>query len=109
MGFVCDGHIKALVEPLGAKTGGALPLDALTQLVAQREAFLPVAYVADLNSAERWLDYSQAFPERLWLDRSSMEDDGRTYVSVYNPPLRMFVIGGVNIVQLLVPIAQARS
>ena len=107
VGLACGGRIKVLVEPVGAETGGTMPLDLLAQLVAKRESLLPVAYVADLKSAERWLDDTQAFPDRFRLDRSGVEDDGRTFVSVHNPPLRMFVVGGVHIAQFLVPIAQA--
>jgi xanthine dehydrogenase accessory factor len=107
VGLACGGRIKVLVEPVGEKTGDAMPLDVLAQLVAKRESLLPIAYVADLNSAERWLDDTQAFPDRFRLDRSGLEDDGQTFVAVHNPPLRMFVVGGVHIAQFLVPIAQA--
>ena len=40
------------------------------------------------------------------MDRSGFEEDGKTFVAVHNPPLRMAVVGGVHIAQALVPIAK---
>lgn len=103
VGLACGGRIKVLVEPVGA----ALPEDILVELVAKREARVPVAYVVDLDSPTRRLDNLGAHHNRFRLDRSGVEDDGRTFVAVYNPPLRMFVVGGVHIAQSLIPMAQA--
>jgi xanthine dehydrogenase accessory factor len=112
VGLACGGRIKVLVEPVvgqadGEATRGAMAVDVLAQLVTQREARVPVAYVADLDGTTRQLDSAQAYPDRFRLDRSGVEDDGRTFVAVHNPPLRMFVVGGVHIAQLLVPMARA--
>jgi xanthine dehydrogenase accessory factor len=112
VGLACGGRIKVLVELVvgqadGEATRGAMTVDVLAQLVTQREARVPVAYVADLDGTTRQLDIAQAYPDRFRLDRSGVEDDGRTFVAVHNPPLRMFVVGGVHIAQLLVPIARA--
>ncbi len=107
VGLACGGRIKVLVEPVGEDSEGAMPVEILAQLVAQREARVPVAYVADLAGSARRLDSAQAYSDRFRLDRSSVEDDGRTFVAVHNPPLRMFVVGGVHIAQSLVPMAQA--
>jgi xanthine dehydrogenase accessory factor len=112
VGLACGGRIKVLVEPVVGQTDGkaargAMPVDVLAQLVAQREARVPVAYVADLDGTARRLDSAQAFPDRFRLDRSGIEDDELTFVAVHNPPLRMFIVGGVHIAQLLVPMARA--
>jgi xanthine dehydrogenase accessory factor len=112
VGLACGGRIKVLVEPVvgqadGEATRGAMTVDVLAQLVTQREARVPVAYVADLDGRARQLDSAQAYPDRFRLDCSGVEDDGRTFVAVHNPPLRMFVVGGVHIAQLLVPMARA--
>ncbi len=103
VGLACGGRIRVLVEPVG----GAMPVAVLESLVAQREARKPVAYVAGLDSDARRLEGVGAFPERFRLDRSGVEEDGRTFVAVHNPPLRMVVVGGVHIAQVLVPMAQA--
>ena len=112
VGLACGGRIKVLVEPVVGQTDGkaargAMPVDVLAKLVAQREARVPVAYVADLAGTARRLDSAQAFPDRFRLDRSGIEDDELTFVAVHNPPLRMFIVGGVHIAQLLVPMARA--
>ncbi len=103
VGLACGGRIKVLVEPVG----GAMPVDVLTDLVERREAREPVAYVVDLQSDARHLVGVEAFADRFRMDRSGVEDDGRTFVAIHNPPLRMFVVGGVHIAQSLIPMAQA--
>ncbi len=35
-----------------------------------------------------------------------MEEDGRTFVAIHNPPLRMIVVGAVHIAQPLVRMAE---
>ncbi len=102
VGLACGGRIRVLVEPVG----GALPLAVLEELVAARAARHPVAYVADLEGGARRLAPVADFAERFRMDRSGVEEDGRTFVHVHNPPLRMLVVGGVHIAQALVPMAR---
>lgn len=101
VGLACGGKIRVMVEPVG----GALPLDVLDALVAAREERRAVAYVADLEGAAR--HFSTDYADRFRLDRSGVEPDGRTFVAVHNPPLRMVVVGGVHIAQHLIHMAQA--
>lgn len=101
VGLACGGKIRVLVEPVG----GALPVDLLEQLVAARAARQPVAVVADLEEGSRWLTH-HGYDQRFRMDRSGLEEDGRFFVAIHNPPLRMIVVGAVHIAQALVPMAQ---
>lgn len=101
VGLACGGTIKVLVEPIGA----AMPLNMLEQLVAARSARTPVAYEVDLQSWDRCL-VTDRYTERFAHDRSGIEDDGRTFVAIHTPPLRLAVVGAVHIAQALVPMAR---
>jgi xanthine dehydrogenase accessory factor len=101
VGLACGGTIRVLVEPIG----DALPLDLLEGLVAARAARQPVAVVADLVDGDRWLTH-HGHADRFRMDRSGFEEDGRFFVAIHNPPLRMIVVGAVHIAQALVPMAR---
>ncbi len=102
VGLACGGRIRVWLEPVGH----ALPEDLLAELVAARAARRPVAYVVDTGTGARRLDGRDAWPGRFRADRSGMEEDGRTFVHVHNPPLRMIVVGAVHIAQALLPMAR---
>ncbi|NIZ09251.1 XdhC family protein [Pseudooceanicola sp. HF7] len=101
VGLACGGTIRVLVEPIGA----AMPEPLLEELVAARAARRPVAYVVPPEGGEREL-VSEGFEERFRMDRSGLEEDGQTFVCIFNPPLRLFVVGAVHIAQALVPMAR---
>lgn len=103
VGLACGGEIKVLVEPIGA----VLPLTILEELVARRARAEPVAYVTDLVGGGARLAESSEFDAHFRLDRSGILEDGRTFVGIHNPPLRMIIVGAVHIAQHLVPMAQA--
>lgn len=103
VGLACGGQIKVLVEPVGT----ALPVELLQQLVTARGNAEPVAYVTDLENGGPRLAPASAYPDRFRLDRSGTEEDGRTFVAVHNPPLRMIIVGAVHIAQPLVAMARA--
>lgn len=103
VGLACGGRIRVLVEPVGAAM-------ALADLVALRDAKAraePIGYVVDLQSESRRLVGVADYPDRFRLDRSGVEDDGRTFVAVHNPPLRIIIVGAVHIAQALVGMARA--
>ncbi len=100
VGLACGGTIKVLVEPIG----GALPEAVLAELVQARTTRAALAYEVNLQSGARRL--TTAYPDRLRMDRSGMEEDGQTFVAVHNPPLRLIVVGAVHIAQALVPMAR---
>ncbi|MCR8726281.1 XdhC family protein [Frigidibacter sp. ROC022] len=104
VGLACGGKIGVQVQPVG-KPGG-IPEAILAELVAARAARKPVAYVVDTESWDRRLAGPEEFPDRFRADRSGFEPDGKTFVAVHNPPLRMVVVGAVHIAQPLMPMAR---
>ena len=103
VGLACGGTIRILVEPVGS----AMPVEVLETLVSNQAEQKAIAYVVDLEGNKRRTAKPNEFPERFRLDRSGVEPDGRTFVAVHNPPLRLIIIGAVHIAQHLVPMAQA--
>lgn len=101
VGLACGGTIKVLVEPIGS----AMPLELLEGLVAARAARTPAAYVVDVDTWDRRLDHA-GHAARFANDRSGMDEDGRTFVAIHNPPLRLAIVGAVHIAQALVPMAR---
>ncbi|MDJ1007239.1 MAG: XdhC family protein [Paracoccaceae bacterium] len=102
VGLACGGTIRVLLEPVGA----ALTAAMLRDILAARAGRRPVAYVADTAGPSRRLGDASEFPERFRADRSGFEADGRTFVQIHNPPLRLAVVGAVHIAQPLVAMAR---
>ena len=102
VGLACGGRIRVLVEPVGAALSEAL----LAELVAARTARRPVAVVTDLDGPARRLAGPQDFPARFRGDQSGIEPDGRTFIAIHNPPLRMIIVGAVHIAQPLIAMAR---
>ena len=103
VGLACGGKIKVLVEPVGT----AIPAAVLEKLVEARDKAEPIAYVTNLETGGPRLEPSSAYPDRFRMDRSGVQEDGRTFVAVHNPPLRMIIVGAVHIAQPLVMMARA--
>lgn len=101
VGLACGGTIRVLVEPVGA----ALPVALLEQVVAARAARHPVAYGVNLTTWERRLLDPADAPARFRADRSGLEETGE-FVTLFNPPLRLVVVGAVHIAQALLPMAR---
>ncbi len=101
VGLACGGNIKVLVEPIGT----AMPEAMLEDLVAKRAGRSRAAYVVDLDTWDRRLD-TDGHAARFASDRTGVEEDGRTFVAVHNPPLRLAIVGAVHIAQALVPMAR---
>lgn len=101
VGLACGGTIRVLVEPVGS----VMPLEVLENLVEARAGRQPVAVLADLETGKREL-VREGFEERFRMDRSGFEDEGRLFVAIHNPPLRLVVVGAVHIAQGLVPMAR---
>ena len=102
VGLACGGNIRILVEPIG--TGG-MPVEMLRELVAARAARTPVAYEVALDGSHRAL-MTEGHAERFRMDRSGVSEDGKTFVAIHNPPLRLVIVGGVHIAQALVGMAR---
>jgi xanthine dehydrogenase accessory factor len=101
VGLACGGTIRVLVEPIGQ----VLPEPMLAELVEARAAREPLAYEVNVDTGRRTLRRTR-YSQRLRMDRSGFEEDGRTFVAVHNPPLRLIVVGAVHIAQALVPMAR---
>ena len=107
-GLACGGTIRVLVEPVG-EGAEALPEALLADLVAARAANRASALVLRPEGWARALlapGTDPAADARLKSDRSGLEDDGR-FIAVYNPPLRLIIVGAVHIAQPLLTIARA--
>ena len=103
VGLACGGEIKVLVEPVGP----IMPVEILERLTDARFEAHPVVYVTDIIKSRPRLQAATTFPDRHRTDTSGIEEDGRTFVAVFNPPLRMIVVGAVHIAQHLVSMARA--
>ncbi|MEM6657399.1 MAG: XdhC family protein [Pseudomonadota bacterium] len=101
VGLACGGTIRVLVEPVG----NVLPVPMLEDLVAARSRREPIAYEVNVDTGHRALRRN-AYRNRLRMDRSGFEEDGKTFVAVHNPPLRLIIVGAVHIAQALVPMAR---
>jgi xanthine dehydrogenase accessory factor len=102
VGLACGGRIRVALDVVGA----SLPEALLADLVAARAARRPVALVTDLAGPDRRLAGPADVPDRFRADRSGVEEDGRSFVAIHNPPLRLIVVGAVHIAQALVPMAR---
>ncbi|CAD0183139.1 putative xanthine dehydrogenase subunit A [Ruegeria sp. THAF57] len=101
VGLACGGTIRVLVEPIGS----VLPEAMLRELVDARAGREPVIYEVNVETGQRALK-RDAYPQRVRMDRSGFEEDGKTFVAVHNPPLRLIIVGAVHIAQALVPMAR---
>ncbi len=93
--------------------------DALTLAKAEKQ---PVALVTDLtNGGQALLDRDgqrlagdldapgalvPALEAALAADRSGIDDNTGYFIQVFNPPLRLIVVGAVHIAQALIPMAR---
>ncbi|WP_106745426.1 XdhC family protein [Yoonia maritima] len=103
VGLACGGEIRILIEPVGA----VMPVEMLEGVVVAGKDGRPVAYVTDLETGGAHLVGPPAYQDRFRLDQSGIEPDGRTFVVVHNPPLRLVVVGAVHIAQPLVSLARS--
>ncbi len=103
VGLACGGEIKVLIEPVGP----VMPVEVLERLTDARREAKPVVYVTDIEKSRPRLLAASSYPDRHRTDTSGLEEDGRTFVAVHNPPLRMIIVGAVHIAQYLVGMARA--
>ena len=92
----------------------------LDDLLEARCRKAPVALVTEIESGRQLLldgdrvqgdleatpVLREAATERLRQDRSGLLEDGRHFVQVFLPPLRLAIVGAVHISQALVPMAR---
>ena len=104
VGLACGGTIRVMVEPVGHGQG---PDSALLQaVVAARSARRALGVEVDTETWERrQIGYADR-PDAFDSDRSGFEEDGKRFLWISNPALRLAVVGGVHIAQPLCQMAR---
>lgn len=111
VGLACGGTIRILIEPLQADTG------AYRDLVADLGVRRPAALVTEFASgakrlvhdaAEAGPDLASAVTEAFRTDKSRLVEapGGERFIDVFNPPLKLIIVGAVHIAQRLLPLAE---
>lgn len=112
VGLACGGTIRIFVESLTPQEGGALH-----RLIGDVEARRKVALVTDLTTGTRKLahapndlapEIAPALEDAFRRDKSlAVEaDDGELFINVFNPRVRLIIIGAVHVAQQLVLMAR---
>lgn len=113
VGLACGGRIRVLVEPVGIGKGPLV--ETIRALAAARAKRRPLAYVIDVTSWDRLLvdgaagsPIGEAVRAAMNADRSGFApiEDGRWFIGVHNPPLKLAVVGAVHIAQPLLIMAR---
>ena len=93
--------------------------ELLNQILSDRAAKIPVAVVTFIDGGAQHLVYPDRSSadlseeiigqarQALHHDRSGIHESsgGKVFIQVFNPPLRLIVVGAVHITQALVPVA----
>ena len=102
VGLACGGNIRVLVEPIGVGQGPSAQV--LEYLVAKRAARKAIGYQVNLENWERSFVEARDMPGRFAQDKSGVDAD--IFSLIYNPSLRMVIVGAVHIAQSLVQLAR---
>ena len=117
VGLACGGTIRVFLERLNAEEGDA-QRSALHRLINDVEARNVVALVTRLGSGTRSLahapsdvepEIAPALEDAFRRDKSLAVagSSGETFINVFNPTLRLVVVGAVHVAQHLVQMARA--
>ena len=112
MGLACGGSIRIFVEKAGQSPG------VLPRLVGAVQARQKVALVTQLATGARSVAYAPgevgpdlapALDDAFRRGRSvALEGrDGEVFINVFNPTVRLIIVGAVHVAQPLVPMARA--
>jgi xanthine dehydrogenase accessory factor len=93
---------KDLAENILRAQGSRQPVALLTWIATGEQQLVSVA-----DSAE-WPDLADSLADAFRLDRSSTVETGagEVFIRVFNPPVRLIIIGAVHAAQFLLPIAR---
>ncbi len=101
VGLACGGTIRILVEPIGI---GGMPVQMLRKLVSARRSRKAVGYEVALDGSARAI-VDAGHEDRFRMDRSGLSEDGKIFIGIHNPPLRLVIVGAVHIAQHLAGMA----
>ncbi len=119
VGLACGGTIRIMVEAVAESGGEALPPSLLRTIAAApgegRSAALitctdhpghELVYPLEAEREESPLHI--AAREAVTADKARIVtlDDEEVFINIFNPPLRMIIVGAVHIAQDLVPMAR---
>lgn len=119
VGLACGGTIRILLEPIAPHAdGGSIPENVFRELVGDLQSRRPAALVTQLATGARRLGHSPAdfgqeltgaVEDALRRDKSTLLEspDGEVFIDVFNPAIRLVMVGAVHVAQSLVPMAQA--
>ncbi len=110
VGLACGGNVRVLVEPADdpatlERLNKEKPIATVTDLTTGTKGFVtPASVTGELDLSDTMVSHARF---ALRDDRSRIYDEGdQTYfVNIFNPQLRMAIIGAVHISQALVPMA----
>lgn len=104
VGLACGGNIRILVEPIGIGNGPDQQM--VVALAKAHSSRQPIGYQVNTATWERILidadnpDHAALFAQ----DRSIVEDN--VFTGIFNPSLKMVIVGAVHITQSLAAIAR---
>ena len=104
VGLACGGNIRILVEPIAVGNGpDRQMIEALANAHAERRA---IGYQVDLETWQRRVIDADdpAYKALFAQDKSTLI--GTLFTGIFNPSLKMIVIGAVHITQTLAAIAR---
>lgn len=99
VGLACGGTIRILLQPVDDALA-----DVLGAVQTARASTQAIGLVTDVETGQSSTTPDVA--ERVRQERSGFDEDGKQFVTLFAPPLRLAVVGGVHIAQALVPMAR---
>ena len=117
VGLACGGAIRIFVESVEGN-GHPVPGGLLPRLVSDIEARRKVALVTHLATGEHSLahtpgdlgqELAPALDDAFRRDKSVAVsgNSGEIFINVFNPTIRLIIVGAVHVAQPLVPMARA--
>ncbi len=93
---------KDLAEKILAAQGARQPMALLTWIKTGEQALTTPA------GRTEWPELAETLADAFRLDRSSTVDSsaGEVFIRIFNPPVRLIIIGAVHAAQFLLPIAR---
>lgn len=111
LGLACGGTIKVFVESIES-----VKAENLNKILKCRSGRVTGVQITNMETGEQRFileqdvakePNSEVLTNAIRFDRSGVIDgDENTFIHVFNPPLKLIVIGAVHIAQTVVPIAQ---